>query len=346
MTIHSTTPGARAGRTLTLALALAGAAAAPPLAASAAAQNGLTFGYRVQSAAGARRAGGEPAPDMVATVRIAGTNARMDFREGGTPMTKEGGYILIRGADKTMVLVNAKDRQAMIVGAEGLGTAAGAMTNNAMVKVATRDQRFAFEDLGPGERILGYPTRRVRTTWGGATEVRVLGRKSTTTESSSSESWIATRIEGADAEALRGWSKAFGAGIRRFNPDLARQMTDYERQFGNGLALRSVVVTTSTDDKGKTVTDTVRMEVTELSRARLDPSIFEVPKDYAVADMREMGAAMDSLSRATSASIDSARRASGADTVTAGGVAREAGKDAAADAVRAKLGGLLRKKKP
>jgi hypothetical protein len=185
------------------------------------------------------------------------------------------------------------------------------MTNNALVRVSTRDQRFAFEDLGAGERILGHPTRRVKMSWGGATEMRVLGRKTTTTESSAAEAWVATKVAGIDGEALRGWSKAFGAGVRQTNPDLARQMGDYEARFGSGLVLRNVVVSTSTDDKGKSATDTVRMEVTELSRARLDASLFEVPKDYAVADMRQMGGALDSLRRAASASADSAHVAGG-----------------------------------
>jgi hypothetical protein len=337
MSIPSIVSRRQAARTAGLAALAAVAVGAPPLAPRAAAQDGVTFTYRVQSTAGERR--DQPSPSILATVRLAGPNARMDFREGSMPMTREGGYIIIRGAEKSLVMVNTKEKKAMVIGVEGLGTAAGAMTNNALVKVSTRDQRFAFEDLGAGERILGHPTRRVKLSWGGQTEIRVLGKRNTNTESSTGEAWIATEVKGVDAEALRGWSRAFGAGVRRTNPDLVREMEEFDRRFGTGLALRSVVVSTNTDDKGKATTDTLRMEVTDLSRARLDASLFEVPKDYEVVDTRQMAAA-----------LDSARQASGMDTVDMGkaakDAAKESGKDAAKDAVKGALGGLLRRKKP
>jgi hypothetical protein len=323
-----------------LAVLAATAALALP-AAPAAAQDGVTFTYRVQSTARGTRE--EPSPAMLATVRIAGPNARMDFREGSAPGMKDGGYLLLRGAEKSIVIVSPKDKSAMVIGAEGLGSGAGAMTNNAIVKVSTRDQKFDYQDLGAGDRILGYPTRHVRMTWSGATEMRVMGRKSSTTESSVGEAWVATSVAGADAEALAAWSRAFGAGLRRTNPDLASQMAEYDRKFGRGLALRNQVVSTRTDDKGKVATDTMRMEVTELARGRLDPTLFEVPAGYQVADMRQMAA-----------SLDSARKANGLDTLDVGkamkdgmkDAGKDAGKDAAADALKGKLGGFLRKKKP
>jgi hypothetical protein len=63
--------------------------------------------------------------------------------------------MLIRGADQQLVMVNARDRQATVMAADALGSGLGALTNNALVRMTVRDQRFAFEDLGPGERILG-----------------------------------------------------------------------------------------------------------------------------------------------------------------------------------------------
>jgi hypothetical protein len=252
---------------------------------------------------------------------------------------KDGGYILLRGAERTMVIVSPKDKAAMVVGAEGLGAGAGAMTNNAVVKVSMRDAKFDFEDVGAGERILGLPTRHVRMRWSGATDVRVLGRTNSTTEANVGEAWIATSVAGVNAEALGAWSRAFGAGLRRANPDLARQMEDYDKRYGSGLALRNVVVSTRTDEKGKVTVDTTRMEITELARGRIDPALFDIPPGYEIADMRQVAAAMDS-----------ARKANGLDTVDVGKSmkdgAKDAGKDAAVEAVKGKLGGLLRKKKP
>lgn len=339
------TPAPRALRAHAIAtLALGGAVAALPPRGTAAQAGGATFTYRVQSTASARaaadakRPGGTPAPDMLATVRMAGPNARIDFREGGLPMTTSGGYMLVRGADRQFVIVNVKDRQAMLLGADGLGAGLGALTNNALVKMTMRDPRFSFEELGPGERILGMPTRRVRVHDASTMEMRVLGRTNRSTSSTVTETWIAARPAGLDAAAVQGWSRAFGAGLRRTNAELAAQMADYERKYGDGIALRSVGVTESTDDKGRARTDTVRMEVTDLTRGRLDPALFDVPAGYETVDMGQMVAA-----------VDSARRARG-DTGSLGDAMKKAAnesiKENATESVKGAIGGMFRRRRP
>lgn len=324
-------------RAIAAALAAAALLSARP---AAQAQSGVTFTYRVQSTAAARdaRSGNAPSPNMIATVRMSGGNARMDFREGSMPMTRNGGYVLIRGADRQLVFVNPQDKQAMVIAADNLGAGLGSLTNNALVKMTVRDPRFSFEELGAGEPILGYPTRRVRTRSGSTTEMRILGRTQRSSESSETEMWIATRPAGLDASALEAWSRSFGSGLRRTNPGLAAQMADYQRKYGDGLALRAVTVTQMTDEQGKATTDTTRMEVTELSRANVPASLFEVPSDYQVVDTRQLAAAADSARRASgdTTSMSDAAKAGAADAARAG----------AADAAKNAIGGLFRRKRP
>jgi hypothetical protein len=301
----------------------------------------LTFSYRVQSAAAARAdAAGQQAPaaNMLATVRMSGGNGRIDMREGVMPMTGPGGYILLRGAEQRLVLVNPQERRAILLSADALGAGTGALTNNALVKVSMRAPTFAFEELGPGERLLSQPTRRVRIRTGGTTEVRVLGRTSRSTESTVTEAWIAPRPAGVDAAALRAWGRSFGSGLRRTNPELAAQMADYEARYGDGLTLRSVAVTQSTDDKGQVRIDTVRVEVTDLARGRVDPALFQVPAGYETADVAQMAA-----------SVDSSRRASG-DTGSLGDALKKAAdesiRDNATAGVKNAIGGMFRRRRP
>lgn len=306
--------------------------AAPPLVAA----DGITFTYRIQSSASARaqEKGGAPSPNMVGTVRMSGGNARMDFREGSMPMTQGGGYMLIRGAEQRLVMVNVKERQAMVISADGLGSGFGSLTNNALLKMTVRDPHFSYEELGAGERILGYSTRRVRVHSGSTMEMRVLGRTTRTTDSSVTEQWIASRPAGIDEQAMLAWSRAFGMGIQRTNPDMARLMTDYRRKYGDGLALRTIGMTTATDDKGKARTDTIRIDVTDLSRGALDPSLFEIPAGYQTVDMQQMATA-----------ADSARRANG-DTGSLGDAMRDGAKQGAAEKAKNALGGLFGRRRP
>jgi hypothetical protein len=301
----------------------------------------LTFTYRVQSTASARaqqRESTASMPNMLATVRMRGTDARVDFREGGLPMTQQGGYMLVRGAEQELVFVNPRERQAMVLSSDALGAGLGALTNNALLKMTVHNPRFAFQDLGAGERILGLPTRRVRVQSGSTVEMRMFGRTTRSSDSTVTEIWIAPRPAGLDAAGLRGWSRSFGGGVRRTNAALAAQMAEYERQFGDGLMLRSVAVMQQTDDKGRATVDTMRMEVAELSRGRVDPTVFALPAGYETVDMRQVAA-----------SADSARRARG-DTGSLGDAVKQAAdesvKENTTESVKNAIGGMFRRRRP
>lgn len=320
----------------TLVALLVAVAVAP---AAARAQSGITFRYTTTGTGGekAAKARGETSAEMVGTVRMAGANARIDFTQGGSALVKDGGYMLVRGADRQFIFVSPKDKSAMILDAEGLGAGLGSLTNNALLKMTMKDARFAFEDLGAGERILGRPTRHVRTTWGSTVEVRMLGRTQRSKESSTAEVWLAPTPAGIDADGMRAWGRSFGIGLQRTNPEMAQQMADYDRKFGDGLALRRLMVTERTDDKGKVTVDTVRMEVTDLQTGRLDPELFRVPSDYQTSDMRQLTASIDSARKADAA----ARGVPAADVKDSASA-----KPSASDAVKGALGGFLRRKKP
>ena len=333
-----------------LVLALLVTAAATLAAAPVAHAQDLTFTYRAQSTAARaaqRDRNAAPSPNMLATVRMSGANARVDVREGTIPMARNGAYVLLRGADQQMVVVNPRDRQAIVLSADALGAGLGSLTNNALVKVTVREPRFAFEELGPGERILGQPTRRVRIQSGSTLEMRVLGRTSRSSESTVVDAWVAPRPAGLDPAALRGWSRSLGGGVRRTNAELASQMTDYDRRYGDGLALRSIVVMQQTDDKGHVTVDTVRTEITEMSRGRVDPALFAVPTDYQTVDMAQVAGA-------AGAAMDSARRANGGapggDTGSLGGAMRKAAdesiKENATQSVKNAIGGMFRRRRP
>jgi len=171
----------------------------------------VTFTYQMNTTAPAAQKGAAAAPAapyMTTVVRAAGPNMRIEWREGapGIAMMKPGNYMLIRGTDKTLVMVSPQDKAAMLIDGNSLGMGAGAATNNAFVKVTQKDAKFDFEELGAGEKILGYATRRVRMTSSGTTDVRVMGKTTSSTVSTTGEAWIATNIKGVDAEALRQWS--------------------------------------------------------------------------------------------------------------------------------------------
>lgn len=294
---------------------------------------GLTFTYRVTSSSADKRQ--REATSMLSTVRLQDGNIRMDYVEGLTPTGQKNGYVIVKGETGQFIIVAPKDKQAMIMTADAAGSGLGALMNNPMLKVTMSNQSFRFKDMGAGEPILGYKTRKVRTWYTSTLEYKVMmmpDQKITTSDSS--DQWIATGID-MDAKNLENWAKRFGAGVKSTNPQLAADMQKYTNEYGrSGMALKTVTWSTQTDKKGKVTADTVTMEITDLKKGDIDASIFEIPKGYEVVDLSQMmagvGAKMDSLN---------AEAAKG----------EQAGKDqkpSAKDALKSGLGGLLKKKKP
>lgn len=320
------------------ALAVGAAAAARPLAFV----DGVTFSYKVSSSRKDQK--GAPSASYVSTVRLAGGNMRMDYTDGVNPMAGKDGYMVIRGDDERLAIVNAKEKQVMILDAAALGTGMGAMLNNPMLKLAFKDQSFSYEDLGAGETILGNRTHKYRLKQKYTLEMRVMGMRRSTTDETVTDQWIATSLKGIDERAMKRWAKSFGSGVKVTNPELAAQMEKFLRDSKGGLALKSVVVSTRNDGK-KTETDTTTMEVVDLKPASMDASIFTWPESYAVVDMGQMLAgAADSLRAAQARAGDSASAMPAAQVDSAKGPSVK--DELKKEGVKAGLRGILGRRKP
>ncbi len=296
--------------------------------------SGVTFTYRITSSSSDKRT--RESRSMLSTVRMQDGNVRMDYTEGMTPLGEKNGYVLVQGEAGRFVVVNPKDKKAMIMSAEGFGSGMGALMNNPMLKMTMSNTSFRFKDMGAGETILGYKTRKVRTWYTSTMELKAMmmpDQKITTADSS--DQWIATGMD-LGAKDMEQWAKSFASGVKATNPELAAEMKKYTNEYGkSGIALRTITWSTQTDKKGKVTADTITSEVTDLKTGSIDASMFEIPKGYEVVDMSKMMAEM-------SASMDSAK-AAGAKDGKDGKKAEEKG--SASDALKQGLGGLLRKKK-
>jgi hypothetical protein len=317
-------------------LAAAHVGTAPPPRAA-----GMTFSYVVTSSSADKNR--RQATNANATVRMSSGSIRMDYANGTSPMGAKGSYVVIDGKTKTFMIVNPQDKAVLAMDAGTFGSGMGAMLNNPMIKIAITNMSFRFKDMGAGETMLGYRTRRVRLYNNSTVEVKVLGRTNRTTTSDSSDQWVAQGVELDDA-SLEAWGRSFASGVKSTNPELAAELSRYQNEYGRtGLALRTVTWSTQTDDKGKAQSDSVLMQITDLRKGDIDPSIYAIPSDYTVTNLGEtmtaMKAAMDSAKRADAAA--------GKDTTSPSvkGAAKEGAKESAKDALKSGLGGLLKKKK-
>ncbi len=330
---------ARVRRALTaVASATAGAllltAAKPVTPTPAPRAAGLTFTYRITSSAEDKRQ--REARNALSTVRMQDGNIRMDYVEGVTPLGQKNGYVIVKGESGQFIIVSPKEKQAMIMTADAFGSGLGMLMNNPMLKITMSNQSFRFKDMGAGEAIMGYKTRRVRTWYTQTMEFKAMMMPDQKiTSSDSSDQWIATGVD-IDSRTLESWARSFAAGVKSTNPQLAAEMKKYTTEYGRtGMALKTVTWSTQTDKKGKVTADTMTMEITDLKKGDIDPSVFDVPKGYEVVDMSQMiaaaGASMDSLNAEAAKGEKDGKKEE---------------KPSAKDALKSGLGGLLKKKPP
>jgi hypothetical protein len=265
--------------------------------------DGLTFTYTVTSSSADKKQ--REAANQIATVRIQDGNVRMDFSVGSAMAGQKGVYMLVLGEATQFAMVSDKDKQVMIMDAATFGSGMGALANNPLLKVTPREASFSFQDMGPGEKMLGYSTQHVRVMHSSSMEAKILGMTRKSSSADTSDQWIAHDL-GVDAGSLLAWSKSFGAGVKITSPELAAQMDKYQQQYGkSGIVMRSVTRSARTDNKGKVQSDSLTMEVTDLKKGEIDASMFKYPGNYKVVNVGEQmasfKAAMDSAKNADAA---------------------------------------------
>jgi hypothetical protein len=311
-----------------VAVAVTALTAARPIARA----TGVTFSYRVSSSSTDKKQ--REMKNMFSTVRMQDGNVRMDYVEGTNPMGQKNGYMIVQGDAGKFVLVDPKEKKAMIMSADAMGSGFGAMLNNPMIKLTVSNTSFRFKDMGAGETILGYRTRKVRTWYSSTVEMKMMMMNQKTVSNDSSDQWIAD--VDFDPRTMETWAKSFASGVKSTNPELARELASYAREYGRtGIALKTITWSTQTDRKGKVTADTLVMEITDLKSGALDKSLFEIPVGYEVTDMSKM------MSEVT-ASMDSAN----AESAKGEKDAKKEEKPSAKDAIKAGLGGMFKKKPP
>lgn len=273
---------------------------------------------------------------------------RIDYEGNAQPqgMMKKGGYMILDAEKSEMIMVDPQDKKAIVMDPTAIGNAMGAIGASGLVKMDVKDVKVSTEKLGSGERMLGYATTRYRITRAYTMTVSVFGRKNSTTHNSVTEAWIADRF--FEDKAFEAWAQSFTRGMGNATGEGFKKLMEAEQANQvKGVPLKQVQQITDTDEKGNVTTSTVTAEMTELSKASLDASLFEVPKGYEVTDMKAQMAAMgDSLKVAKEKcekekgkgncempSLDSAMKAG----------AKDGAKESAADAAKKKLRGFFKK---
>jgi hypothetical protein len=269
--------------TMIRATHLAGALLVLPLIAASAQERPIGWSYTTNSTTDSGDASHRAS--MAVRHQVLDHKVRMEFVQVSNMRDADGAegiFQIINAADSTMTMVMPTNHMATVMNVGGM--MAGREVVPKIVPHVTKSQ---VEDLGAGEKILGHLTRHVRVTTEGTVDVTLGARRCTGSTNSVSEMWIAPDIDMLAASDATMSVLRDAMGMEEASRPEARASG-----IPAGTTLRSISKSTRVNAKGKPITVTTTTEFVELSHGPLDPSLFAVPSDYQVMDMRKMMAQM------------------------------------------------------
>jgi len=334
-----------------IALAVAGSVLTLAAAAPRAFSPGYT--YRMRISGQVTDANGKTKDYVALSGRAMVTSkaGRLDIDEASKErgaMADKGGYILY---DPTsMMIVSPKDRQILKFTFEDLEQGMSALAANVPgMRIAVTDVAVNFEKLGPGEPLLGMSTTKFRVTQDYKLAMKVAFVNRNSSEHIVQEYWMADQKSGfANPFARMGGMRPGGGGAFA---ELMTKTAEATAKMGNGIPVKTITTTTSTNDKGEKTTNVATMEVTELKAGNVDDALLVAPSDYQVTDIGAQTKAMAEQNRAAHAQAAQSGQPAAAAPADSGSPVKEAAKksaeqaakDAATQGVKKGLGGLFRR---
>lgn len=194
----------------------------------------------------------------------------------------EGMYQILNAADSTMTMVMPTRRAATIMNVGGLGAG-----RPLVPQIEQHVKNSQVDDLGPGEKILGHATRRIRVTSEATVSVKLMTQSCTGVRNSVSEMWIAPDVDLSDA--LGEMSKTMTATL---GPMGVPETSGSAEGMPKGTPLRTIAHVKGVNAHGDPITVTTTMEYVGLTHGPLDPSLFAAPAEFKVTDMRQLMASI------------------------------------------------------
>jgi len=334
-----------------IALAIAGSALTIAAATPHVFSPGYTYRLRITGTVTESNGKAKDYVVMSGKAMVNANGGRLDIEEASKErgaMTEKGGYILY---DPTsMMIVSPKDKQILKFNVADMEKGMSALAANVPgMRITVSDVAVNFEKLGAGESLLGMSTTRYRITQDYKLAMKVAFVNRNSSEHIVQEYWMADQKSGfANPFARMGGMRPGGGGAFA---ELMTKTAEATAKMGNGIPVKTITTTTSTNDKGEKTTNVATMEVTELKAGNVDDALLVAPTDYQVVDIGAQTKAMAEQNRAAQAQAAQSGQPAAAAPADSGSPVKEAAKksaeqaakDAATQGVKKGLGGLFRR---
>jgi hypothetical protein len=333
------------------------AAAAIPFvfAAAVPVTDGMTYEFVMKSTS--RQTGNKETVTLRGRGTYAGDDAKLEILDasaagGSDAFGGKGTYFIVKDAGKEMLLVDPNQKQYMKwdIATMFAGMAKALNAVGSLVKMQISDIRIDAQDLGAGETVQGYATRHIRMVQNYTVSASVFGKSSKSRSETTVDYYFAPSLRIANPFVTNSAQMAMLAQFDMFkNPDYQRQYEAANAKLPkNGVPLKTVTTTVTTDEKGKAETNTSVMEMVNFKAANIPSSAFAIPSDYKMIEMPNLDAAMAANGKGQGASGSAGFNADSIAAAAKEGAkegAKESAKEGAKDAVKDAAAGATKKLK-
>ncbi|NQU39705.1 MAG: hypothetical protein HQ523_07110 [Lentisphaerae bacterium] len=211
---------------------------------------------------------------------VDGMNARIDMAAQSDKVPK-GGYLLTHDGAKTVYMVNPKRKSYMKWDVDKLAGIAGSIMQGTSgllnMSVTQHQNEKLLDEKGP--KLLGTATRHYKFRTSYSMEVSVMGFKQKSDVETEQEIWAGQGLED-DAMAL--WKRVtlFKTGIEDIDKLVAAETGKVQ-----GFPLKTIVISSTTDSRGRKQTTETTTEVTEMKSVTPAKTVFEIPEGFTEEDM-------------------------------------------------------------
>jgi hypothetical protein len=207
---------------------------------------------------------------------VEGAKARIEFRQSNNPIMGQGTYMITTDGGRTLYLVDPEEKTYSRLDLDAMLRTMGAVLNTAgpMLSMEFVDPRVELLSQEPGGDVVGLPTTHYRYRTSYQLEMKVIGIRRSNAVDSLQDIWASDALT---AEGMGVW-------LRKDRPSgnaSLDRLIQSEMAKVQGFPLRTVTVTTTTGQKGKSETSRSETVVTELDTDHsVSDDRFALPAGY------------------------------------------------------------------
>ena len=307
-------------------------AAAKPVA------DGMTYEFVMKSTS--KATGNKEQVSMRGRGTYAGDDAKIEIIDassstgGDEAFGGKGTYFIVKDGGKEMFLVNPSEKSYMKWDIANMFAGMSKAINavGGLVKMQLSDVQIEAHDLGAGESVQGYPTRHIRMVQNYTVSASMFGRTSKNKTETTTDYYFAPSLRIANPFVSNSQQMAMMSQFDMFkNPDYQSQMKAANAKLPkNGVPLKTVTTTVTTDEKGKQETSTTTMEMVNFKPSNVPASAFAIPSDYKMIEMPDLNAAMSANANAKGGE----QKGPGFNADSVGAAAKEGAKEGVKEGVK------------